>query len=594
MAVLAGCKRDTPKDALAKVAETTSASNGPTWVDVTTATGLDFRHENGQSGKWYFPELVGAGVALFDFDQDGDLDLFLVQGTRLDSASPLPGPSAAQAGHRWHHALFRNEWIHDGKRSGTLRWTDISGEAGLKDLPSDYGMGVAVGDFDNDGFPDLYITNFGPNRLLRNDGGRRLVDITTAAGGGLDDPRWSVSASWFDYDRDGWLDLVCCNYTAFTFENHRQCYSSTGAPDYCGPQVYRSLSSKLWRNKGNGTFEDMTASSGLLAREGAGLGIVTADFNNDGWPDIFVANDGMANHLWLNDQNGQFRECGLERGCALNGMGATEANMGIAAADFDDDGDVDIMVTHLDGEKNTLFENWKNGWFSDVTAAAGLDGPTRPYTGFGTAGFDYDLDGWLDLISANGAVRVMESQRKAGLPQPFLQHVQLFRGRGAGKFIEVTNEPAFRIQEIGRGLATGDIDNDGDADVVLSNNQGPARVVLNNRSQADSWLGLELRLPSAGGRAALGANVRLELSNGRMLHRRCASDGSYASSSEARVLFGWGRGGGTDGISVRRIVVNWPNGTSEFWTGQVPGRYHVLVPGSGTRLETAQPAAKER
>jgi enediyne biosynthesis protein E4 len=580
--LIAGCGREPGNSSNAGTNSSPATKSGisPAFTDATEATGLRFRHYNGMSGQWYMPEMVAPGAALFDFDNDGDLDLFIVQGTLLGTNSPLPGMSASQSRSERHHHLFRNDLTRDASSSATIRWTDISAETGLKDLPSDYGMGVAAGDYDNDGFVDLYLANFGPNRLLKNEAGKRLVDATARAKGDLADPRWSISASWFDFDRDGWLDLVCCNYVAFTFERHRTCYSKTGAPDYCGPQVYPPLSHRLWRNRGDGTFEDVTARAGLLGREGAGLGVITADFDGDGWQDFLIANDGMANFLWLNQTNGTFKECALERGCALNGMGASEANMGVIAADLDEDGDEDVVITHLTGEKMTLFENWKQGWFSDVSAAAGIDGPTRTSTGFGLAAMDYDNDGWLDLLSANGAVKVIESQRRAGLELPMQQHAQLFRGIGNRRFVEITNESALRVMEIGRGLAAGDVDNDGDVDAVFANNNGPARLVLNQIRNTRSWLGVDLRLPTAGGRAAFGARVEAELSDGRKLHRRCASDGSYASASDPRVIFGLGDRDA--GIRVIRLRVNWPDGKTESWSNLELNRYHTLARGGAT------------
>lgn len=583
--LVTGCDR-TPSEAgkLGKGAPEGMAASTtrPAFVDATAATGLTFRHFNGMSGQWYMPEMVGAGAALFDFDADGDLDLFLVQGTMLATNLPLPGLSAAQTGSNHHHRLFRNDLTMSADGRSTVHWVDISGEAGLSDLPSDYGMGVAVGDFNNDGFSDLYLANFGPNRLLKNDAGKRLVDVTASVAPGLGDPRWSLGASWFDFDRDGSLDLVVCNYIDFNYSRHRICNSPAGGPNYCGPQVYPPLADKLWRNRGDGTFEDVTAKAGLLGREGAGLGIVAADFDGDGWCDFLVANDGMVNFLWLNQRNGRFKECALERGCALNNMGAHEANMGVVAADFDGDSDNDILITHLDGEKNTLWENWDGkGHFTDISASVGIDGPTRPFTGFGLIALDYDNDGWLDHAVANGSVRVMDEQSKTGVALPMLQHAQLFRNAGKGRFTEITDEPAFKTMEIGRGLAAGDVDNDGDVDLVVTANNGPARLLLNQVDGQRNWLGVRLVAPEKqGARDPLGATLVAEISDGRHLHRRVQTDGSYASASDPRIIFGLGERGAK--LLVNLLRVTWPDGKSETWSGLENNRYHTLVQGTGS------------
>ncbi|MCB0216375.1 MAG: VCBS repeat-containing protein, partial [Chloroflexi bacterium] len=371
----------------------------PAFVEAAAALGLDFVHHSGRSGQRYFPEINGPGSALFDADGDGDLDLYLVQGGSLEA-----GPDPALAGR-----LYRNRLREDGR----LGFEDMTADSGL--VADGYGMGAAAGDIDNDGDLDLYLTNFGPNQLWRNLGGGRFEDVTQAAGEGLDDPRWSTSAAFVDYDRDGWLDLVVSTYTDFTLAGHKACYAPNGAIDYCGPLSYDPLPDRLMHNLGDGRFEDVTATAGLGAAYGPGLGVAVADFDADGWPDIYVANDGMPNQLWINRDGQRFDDTALLAGVAMNAKGAAEAGMGVVADDLDGDLDVDLFMTHLTDETNTLYVNDGTGLFEDATARSGLGGASLPYTGFGVGSLDIDGDGWLDLLVSNGAVRINPAQ--LGLPQ---------------------------------------------------------------------------------------------------------------------------------------------------------------------------------
>src|ERR1044072_976455 len=387
------------------------------------------------------------GCALFDFDNDGDLDVFLVQGNVLE---PNAKPNATLFG-----KLFRNELI-PGK---TLSFTDVTQKSGI--VATGYGMGAAVGDINNDGLPDLYLTNLGSNQMYLNKGGGKFEDVTKESG--TDDPRWSTSASFFDYDRDGWLDLMIVNYADFSVTNTPECPPATTARDYCTPRVFRAPGNRLLHNKGNGVFEDVTVAAGVSKEFGHGLGIVTADFNDDGWIDIYVANDGDPNQLWINQKNGTFVNDALLAGAAVNRNGQAEAGMGVDAGDVDGNGTEDIFVTHLMDETNTLFVNLGQGLFEDRTREAGLGMPGRRFTGFGTLLFDYDNDGWLDLFVAHGALQL-----------PFAQPNQLFRNTGKGSFVETIAEagPEFPLLEVSRGVAAGDVDNDGDTDLfVLDNNE---------------------------------------------------------------------------------------------------------------------------
>lgn len=552
-----------------------AAAEQPPFVEVAGQTGLDFVHFNGMTGKDYFSEMMGAGVALIDYDGDGDLDVYLVQGQLLgeddaigDALIPVSGKPP------FSDRLYRNDLeIVAGKP--VLRFTDVTREAGI--AVTGYGMGVASGDVNNDGHMDLYINNFGENTLLLNDGGTRFSDATAQSGSA--DPRWSVSASFLDFDRDGWLDLFIGNYVNYTVRTHETCRLPNGIPDYCSPSAYRPVNDRFLHNQGNGKFANRSSQVGIDKTFGAALGVIAADFNSDGWTDVYVANDGAENQLWMNDQKGRFRDESLLAGTAVNMEGKAEASMGVSAEDFDGDGDVDLFMTHLSRETNTLYVNDGQGWFEDRTMSLALGQSSLSATGFGTAWFDYDNDGWLDLFSANGAVTKIEAQISAGEALPLRQTNQLWRNRGGDRgFDEVSAAAgaALALSEVSRGAAFGDIDNDGDADIVVTNNGGPVRLLQNMVGQDRHWLGVRL-LTRAGGRDAIGATLALRAGD-RTLSRRVHTDGSYASASDPRVLFGLGDFAGDAELEVR-----WPDGSVERFAGLASGRYHELVQGSGSK-----------
>jgi hypothetical protein len=506
-------------------------------ADAAAQTGLVFQHASGASGKFYLPEIMGPGAAMLDYDMDGDLDVFLTQGP-------------VETGSR----LFRNALIP----SGTLRFIDVTRDAGIG--LRGYGMGVAVGDCDNDGDPDLYVTGFGSNALLRNNGNGTFTDITTAAA--VNDERWSMSAAFVDYDRDGKLDLFVANYLNYTIAANKPCVAPTGEADYCNPSVYAGLPSRLFRNRGNGTFSDVTELSGIGSVAGKALGVVSFDYDRDGWIDIYVANDGVANHLWHN-KAGVFEEVGLPAGVAYNADGRAQAGMGVDAADFDANGTDDVFVTNLTHEANNLYSNDGKGGFTDVIGVSGLGPVSEPYTGFGTRFFDFDHDGQLDIFVANGAVTRVEAQR--GSPHRFRNPNQLFVNR-AGRFEEAMRFP---VEEVGRGAAFGDIDNDGDIDIVVANNNGFVRLFLNQVGSRIS--SLQVRLEGVrSNRQGLGARIGL-VRNGRpTLWRRAQTDGSYLSASDSRVHFGLG--GSAD---YSALVVEWPDGSREKWPA--PNRKFVTL-----------------
>lgn len=537
-------------------------SERPWFVDVTDQVGLNFRHDSGATGELYLPEIMGSGAALVDIDRDGDLDLFLVQG------GPLPGSDSARQ--RPHHRLYRN----DLDASGSLKLTDITEASGIK--AAGYGMGVATGDFDNDGLIDLYVTNLGSNQLLRNLGQGRFEDVTQAAG--VDDPRWSSSATFFDFDRDGYLDLFVTNYVEFDRSKSPKCYAPNSARDYCGPDAFPAVHDSLFRNLGNGRFQNVTEAAGLTESVGAGLGVIAADFNGDGWCDIYVANDGDPNQLWINQQGtGRFVDEALLAGVALNMHGQAEAGMGVDAADLDGDGDDELFVTNLEGESNTLYFNLGNGLFEDRTNVLGLRAATLQFTAFGTRFIDFDQDGDLDLFTMNGAVRLQASLVAAGDSNPLRQTSQLFRNGGPQGFAEVDYRlaPPFATPAVSRGACIGDLDNDGDLDLLSTTNNGPAHLLLGQATPQAHWIGVRLIDPKTQ-QDVLQTRVEFAASGTPTLWRRVHTDGSYQSASDPRIVVGLG-----EDSSARTVTAHWPDGVVEKWPDLKPDQYHTLRRGSG-------------
>jgi hypothetical protein len=543
----------------------TTASE-PWFVETAAESGLDFQHFNGMSGERYYLEVMGPGGALLDYDQDGDLDLYLTQGhmlgpgkTLADATLPPKGPLS--------HRLYRNDLGTGADGRAAIRFRDVTASIGI--AADGYGMGVAAGDYDNDGFVDLYVCNYGPNQLWRNNGNGTFSDRTRESGTGED--RWSVSASFVDVDQDGWLDLLVVNYLDYSPERDKLCLSERGEPDYCHPLHYPPLPSRLFRNRRDGTFEDISASSGIAARASNGLGVVASDLDADGRVDLFVANDTMANHLWLNRGDGTFAEEAMAAGCALSGDGRPEASMGVDAGDVDGDGDEDLFTTNFRNEKNTLYLNAGRGVFHDASVGSGLADASWVETSFGTAFFDYDNDGWLDLLVANGAVALPPEVDLAARPYPLDEPDQLFHNRGDGTFEDVTARAgeALALSEVGRAVLFGDVDNDGDTDAVVLNNSGPARLLLNQVGAARPWLGLRL-LESGGARDAHATRVVVDAGDAPRW-RRVRVDGSYAASNDARVLVGLGTA-----VASAPARVFWQGGPAEKWESLRAGWYTVL------------------
>ncbi|MDA8017335.1 MAG: CRTAC1 family protein [Thermoanaerobaculia bacterium] len=565
----------------------------PAFLEAETSSGFDFVHFNGMTGRFFFHEMVGGGAALFDADGDGDLDIFVTQG-RLQGGD-LVGQQIAMedALVAPQHPLPLTDRLYLNETppgsDSRLRFRDATADSGLDEPDlAGYGMGVAAGDVNGDGLADLYVTRFRANRLWISQGDGTFRDATEEAG--VSDPRWSVSATLSDIDGDGRLDLYVGNYVEYFLEAHKQCRSDRGAPDYCGPHSYPPAVDSLFLNATDTPnlvrFRDVSRSSGVAAAPGPTLGVVAAELDGDGRADVYLANDGAANQLWL--QAGTepltMRDGALLAGLAFNQDGVPEAGMGVDAADPDDDGDLDLFLSHLTLETNTFYFNLGGGQFDDATPGAGLGAPSFDATGFGTAYFDLENDGRLDLAVVNGAVKVLPELERVGDPYPLHQTNLLFSNLGPGpdgvpRFEEVTHcgGSAFERSEVSRGLSVGDIDNDGDHDLLVVNNAGPARLLRNVAADGSHWIGF--RTLDEQGRTILGA--RVELRYGDISRSRTSrTGGGYASAHDPRVLFGLGHGQvQAQDLDIR---VSWPSGGVERFAIPQLDRYVDLRRGDGT------------
>jgi hypothetical protein len=557
----------------ARLAFGTNLAVNEIFTDRTKEAGIDFVHFNGMSGEHYYPEILGSGVALFDYDNDGDLDIFLVQGCMLGPDKKL-GQAIFPPQLPLRGRLYRNDSIRHVDGTCTLKFTDVTEESGID--ARGYGMGVAAADFNNDGWVDLYLTNFGHNQMWRNNGDGTFTEVTRESG--TDVPGWSCSAAFVDYDRDGWLDLFVGSYVDFQFANPKQCLSPSGTPDYCGPLSFDPLPNRLFRNRRDGTFEDVTARSQIGHESHGALGVVCADFNGDGWIDIYVANDQRPNQLWMNQRDGTFKNEAMLAGCALDRNGAPQSSMGVDAGDLLGRGMEDLVVTNLTGEYADFYLNNGKGWFDDASYESGVALATRQYTGFGMGMLDYDNDGKLDLLIVNGAVKTIEEQARQGNRYPLGQPNLLLHNLGNGHFENVSRQAgaAFSQLEVGRGAAFGDLDNDGDIDVVVVSNSGPARLLMNNVGHGRPWIGFRL-VGKEYHRDMLGTKVAVFRRKGPTLWRRAHSDGSYCSSSDPRVLFGLG-----DAPEVTKVRAYWVSGRVEEWSNLPLRQYTTLREGSGT------------
>ncbi len=555
VAFCAGCGSSSPESAPSPPG---AAPGSPWFREVAAERGLEFRHVRGDEQRHWFPEIMGAGVGLFDYDGDGTLDCYLVQ------SGDLRGPRP-----EYTNRLYRNK--------GKAHFEDVTERVGGGD--TGYGMGCIAGDIDGDGRMDLYVTNVGPNVLYHNvlhgngQAGARLDDISIAAG--VDHPGWATSGTFLDSDADGDLDLFFVNYLRWSAEREKECVSEQGENDYCSPRSYEAPAPDvLYRNEGDGTFVDITKEAGLGKTFGNGLGAVAADFDGDGHIDIYVANDMMPNQLWKNRADGTFEDVALFAGCAANQDGASEASMGTVAVDIENDGDLDIFLTHLRHETNTFYRN-QGGVFSDRTAALGLATPSRIYTGFGVGFGDFDHDGVLDLFIANGAVTRNRPPMDPG--DPYAEPNQLYRGEarknGASiRFTEVLPRSGLSEERIraSRGTALGDLDDDGDLDIVVVDNHAHVALLENIAPEASAGNSIQLRLVT-GGHAAIGAAARIQVA-GKTQWRTVLPGTSYCSSNETRLHFGLGTH--TAPVDVR---VRWSDGQEESFGPLEVGQTHVLA-----------------
>jgi hypothetical protein len=523
------------------------------FTDVTGTSGIQFQHNNGAYGGRLLPETLGSGCAFLDYDADGWLDILLVNG--MD----WPGHTRRRSTLR----LYRNN------RNGTF--TDVTRGAGL-DVEL-YGMGAAVGDFNNDGYPDLFITCVGQNRLFRNTGKGTFLDVTRSSGlAGR--AAFSTSALWFDFDRDGLLDLFVCNYVKWSAEHDVFCSLDGKQKSYCTPEAYRGDSCWLFRNRGNGTFEDVTATSGIFDTSSKALGVAMLDDDRDGWPDLFVANDTQPNKLYRNLRNGRFKEVALGAGLALSPEGKARAGMGVDVGDFDGSGRPGLAITNFDNEMIGLYRATGTDVYEDVATRAGIGQPSRNSLGFGCAFVDVDLDGALDLVVANGHIdeTVRNIRGNTGYAQP--PHLFLNQGNGTFRDVAAAAGADFARPRVGRGLACGDFDRDGDVDLLITTNNGPAVLFRNDQVAGNRSLRLRL-IGTRSNRDAIGASVRV-FHAGSSQSRLVKSGSSYLSQSELAVTFGTGRRDRVD-----RVVVDWPSGRTEEFKNVATGRAYDVVEAKG-------------
>lgn len=521
--------------------------------------------DNGGSGRCYYPEFAGGGGALFDFDGDGWLDVYLVQG------APLPG---YRANAPLRNRLFRNRAGH-----GFEDVTDRAGVDGSRGGKKVYTIGCAAGDYDNDGRDDLFVTGFGGCFLYHNNGDGTFADATRAAG--IAGTRFGTSAAFFDADRDGRLDLLVCEYVTITryagtrLDQNARCLSPKGERDYCRPDAYGPARSRLYHNLGNGRFRDVTDAAGLTRGSSKALGVVIGDLDDDGDPDIYLACDLTPNLLYINQGDGSFKEEAISRNCALSETGHADSGMGVDMGDIDGDGQPDLFVTNYWAESNNLYRNLGGGQFTDIATTAGLGGPNRHQVCFGTGLRDLNNDGWRDLFITNGHALLHPEEATPGAGRT--QTDQLFLSEGAGRFREVSGEagPWFKTAHVGRGAAFGDIDNDGDLDILLVPNEGPAALLVNDGGTRGNWLQFRLEGRQSN-RDGIGARIEVTAA-GRTLRDEVRSAFSYCSASDLRAHFGLGTA-----PKASRVTIRWPSGHVDTFADVAANRIYTVVEGQGS------------
>ena len=541
-------------DALAASAQKIDA--GFRLVDVTSQAGIHFHHNNGAYGGKLLPETLGSGCAFLDYDRDGWQDILLVNGCNW------PGHARERKSEPSTLKLYRNN------RNGTF--SDVTHRAGL-DVEM-YGMGVAVGDYNNDGYPDILITCVGQNRLFRNTGEGTFVDVTKASGlGGR--AAFSSSALWFDYDRDGLLDLFVCNYVKWSEEHDVFCSRDGRHKSYCTPEAYRGETCWLFRNRGNGTFEDVTATSGIFDSSSKSLGVAMLDYDHDGWPDLLVTNDTQPNKLYRNQRNGTFKDVAVDAGIAFSAEGKARAGMGVDVAALDSSGSPGIAITNFDNEMIGLYRSSGSGSFGDVALQSGVGMASKDKLGFGCVFLDAGLSGAQDLVVVNGHIDdTVRNVNGVGYAQP----PQLFLNNGNGSFVDVAAEVGgdFNQPKVGRGLAYGDFDRDGDLDLLITTNNGPAYLYRNDQATKNRSIRFHL-LGTKSNRDAIGAQVRI-FAGGMSQVRLVKGGSSYLSQSELPLTFGLGTRD-----RVERVVIEWPSGRNEEFKNVASGRAYECVEGKG-------------
>jgi hypothetical protein len=531
-------------------------------VNVTSSAGIQFQHNSGAYGGKLLPETLGSGCAFLDYDRDGWQDILLING--------MDWPD-----HKRQTSTLR---LHHNNRDGTF--TDVTHKAGL-DVEM-YGMGVAVGDYNNDGFPDILITCVGQNRLFKNSGKGTFVDVTHSSGLGHRQAL-STSALWFDFDRDGRLDLFVCNYVKWSPEHDVFCSLDGKHKSYCTPEAYRGETCWLFHNRGDGTFEDVTATSGIFDSSSKSLGVAMLDYDHDGWPDLLVANDTQPNKLYRNAHNGTFKDVAVEAGIAFSADGKARAGMGVDAADFDNSGAAGVAITNFDNEMIGLYRALGNGTYEDIATQAGVGLPSKTTLGFGCLFLDANLDGALDLAAANGHIddTVRSIRGNVGYAQPPQLFLNNFVNQGKRTFRDVTSEigDAFGQPKVGRGLACGDFDRDGDLDILITTNNGPAYLYRNDQLAGNRSIRFHL-VGKQSNRDAIGATVRI-YHEGVTQSRLVKSGSSYLSQSELPVTFGLGKRD-----KIERVVVQWPNGRTEEYKNLAAGKAYECVESEGIKPTT--------